>query len=102
MTVSSAEDGRAGVALFRSSSPNYYDVILMDVRMPVMDGVEATKAIRALGRADAKTVPILAMTADAFQEDIQKCLDAGMDGYILKPIDPQLMYSTLARVLGGA
>jgi len=65
--------------------------------MPVMDGYAATKAIRNLKRADAKDVPILAMTADAFSDDIQKCLDAGMNGHIAKPIDPQKMYSALQK-----
>jgi CheY-like chemotaxis protein len=71
----------------------------MDVRMPVMDGLEATKAIRQLSRPDALSIPILAMTADAFEEDIQKCLDAGMNGHIAKPVQPQVLYSELRRVL---
>jgi len=69
--------------------------------MPVMDGYAATKAIRNLKRADAKDVPILAMTADAFSDDIQKCLDAGMNGHIAKPIDPEGLFRTLTAKIGA-
>jgi len=71
----------------------------MDIRMPVMDGMEATRMIRGLDRADAATVPILAMTADAFSEDIQKCFDAGMNGHISKPVDPDNLYHVLLNQL---
>ena len=67
--------------------------------MPVMNGYEATEKIRALNRADAKTVPIIAMTADAFAEDVKKCLDRGMNGHIAKPIDPEAMYGMLAQAM---
>jgi len=97
--VSVAEDGRAGVEMFSNSSPNYYDAVLMDIRMPVMDGIEASRAIRALDRSDAAEVPILAMTADAFAEDIQKCFDAGMNGHISKPIDPDNLYYVLQKAM---
>lgn len=99
MIVSAAENGQAGVRRFEESFSGYYDIILMDIRMPVMDGFAAARAIRALNRADSKTVPILAMTADAFADDIQKCFDAGMDGHIAKPIDPQKLYSELQKAL---
>ena len=99
IAVSIAEDGKAGVEMFRNSSPNYYDAVLMDIRMPVMDGMEATRMIRGLDRADAATVPILAMTADAFSEDIQKCFDAGMNGHISKPVDPDNLYHVLLNQL---
>lgn len=72
----------------------------MDIRMPVMDGYEAAKAIRDLNRPDAKTVPIIAMTADAFTDDVQKCFDTGMNGHISKPIDPQTLYDMLRSQIG--
>jgi PAS domain S-box-containing protein len=101
MLVSVSEDGSAGVEMFRNSSPYYYDIVLMDIRMPVMDGLEATRQIRTLDRTDAKTVPIIAMTADAFDDDVQKCLDAGMNGHIAKPIDPETLYAVLAGNIRG-
>ena len=82
-----AENGQICVEKFQSAEPGYYDAILMDLRMPVMTGYEATEAIRKLERPDAKDIPIIAMTADAFAEDIQKCLDAGMNAHVAKPID---------------
>jgi CheY-like chemotaxis protein len=85
--------------MFRRSNIGFYDAILMDIRMPVMGGYEASRAIRALPRADAKTVPIIAMTADAFAEDVQKCFDAGMNAHIAKPIDPGKLLSELSSLL---
>ena len=82
-----AEDGRQAVRQFEHSSEGYYDLILMDLQMPVMDGLEATKKIRALSRGDAKTVEIVAMTANVMKEDIDQALSAGMNGHIGKPID---------------
>lgn len=102
MMVELAEDGQKSVDLFKLSSIGYYDVILMDIRMPIMDGYEATRQIRALDRPDARTVPIVAMTADAFSDDIRRCLDAGMDGHIAKPIDPESLYATIAEMMGHA
>ena len=72
--------------MFVRSQPGYYDAILMDIRMPVMNGYEAARAIRELDRED-KDVPIIAMTADAFSEDIKKCLECGMNAHVAKPID---------------
>jgi len=100
MGVSVAENGQRGVDRFARSPVGYYDAVLMDIRMPVMDGYEATRALRALPRRDAATVPILAMTADTFASDVQKCLDAGMNGHIAKPLDVKGLYGTLARVIG--
>ncbi|MCI2061496.1 MAG: response regulator, partial [Eubacteriaceae bacterium] len=97
--VESADDGSAGVEKFRESGEGMYDVILMDIRMPVMNGYDATRMIRGLKRKDAETVPIVAMTADAFVDDIQKCLDAGMDAHISKPLDPEKMFRTLKEVM---
>ena len=99
VSVEIAENGQLGVELFGRSPVGFCDAILMDLRMPVLDGCEAARAIRALPRPDARTVPILAMTADAFTDDVQKCLDAGMDGHIAKPIDPEQLYRTLGRCM---
>jgi len=99
MTAECAENGQIGLRLFSSSEPGHFDAVLMDVRMPVMDGMAAAKAIRALDHPDAKSVPIFAMTADAFDDDVQKCLDAGMNGHIAKPIDPKLLYVKLAAAI---
>ncbi|WP_369298386.1 response regulator [uncultured Neglectibacter sp.] len=82
-----AENGQICLKMFQGSLPGYYDAILMDIRMPEMNGYEATKAIRALSRPDAQTIPIIAMTADAFSEDIQQCLDCGMNAHIAKPVN---------------
>lgn len=87
MKLEWAENGQICVDMFAQSDQGYYDAILMDVRMPVMNGYEATTAIRALERADAQAVPIIAMTADAFSEDVQKCLDCGMNAHTAKPIN---------------
>jgi len=99
MIVTTAEDGRIGYELFRDSAPYYYDAVLMDIRMPVMDGYEATRSIRNIDRADAKTVPIIAMTADAFSDDVQKCMDAGMDSHLSKPIEPEVLYQALCSAV---
>ena len=71
----------------------------MDVRMPVMDGLSAARAIRALDREDAKTIPILAMTANVFDEDVEHALQAGMNAHLSKPIEPERMYETMARLI---
>jgi signal transduction histidine kinase/CheY-like chemotaxis protein/ligand-binding sensor protein len=94
-----AVNGEEGLKDFRLSAPHYYDAILMDIRMPIMDGYEATKAIRALERDDAKKIPIIAMTADAFREDVQKCLSVGMNAHIAKPIQPDLLFGTLDQFI---
>jgi len=99
--VSIAEDGEQGLREFANSAIGFYGAILMDVRMPVMDGLEATRRIRRLARPDAGSVPIIAMTADAFADDIRKCLDAGMNGHIAKPIDPQKLYAALRKCAAG-
>ena len=101
LLVDTAENGQQGVELFARSPAGFYQAVLMDLRMPVMDGYAATAAIRALDRADAKTVPILAMTADTFAEDVQKCLASGMDGHISKPVDPAALYELLKKFFAG-
>lgn len=97
-----AENGREAVDAFASSEPGTFDAVLMDIRMPEMDGYQATRAIRALPRPDAATVPVIAMTADAFSEDIERARDAGMDAHVAKPIDLRELVRTLARCLAGA
>ena len=94
--VDIAETGEQAVQKFVQSAQNFYDVILMDVHMPVMDGLEATRKIRAMKRADAVSVPIIAMTADAFDKEKKQTLDAGMNSHLAKPIDPVVLYETLA------
>ncbi|MCR5784372.1 MAG: response regulator [Eubacterium sp.] len=95
MLCEHAENGRIAVEMFSSSPEGYYDAILMDMRMPEMDGLEATKAIRALDREDAKKIPIIALTANAFDEDVQRSLQAGLNAHLSKPVDPALLYETL-------
>lgn len=90
--VEHAEDGQQAVDKFAASRPGEYDLILMDVQMPVMNGYEATMAIRKLAHPDAKTIPILAMTANAFNEDVASAVEAGMNGHIAKPIDVHELY----------
>lgn len=87
MELEWAENGKICLEKFRESKEGYFDAILMDVRMPVMTGYEATEAIRALDHPDAKKIPIIAMTADAFSEDIRRCLDSGMNAHTAKPIN---------------
>ena len=99
--VAVARDGLEGVKTFQESEEGFYTVILMDVRMPVMDGIEATKKIRALKRADAKTIPIIAMTADAFLEDQFRTREAGMNAHLSKPIKPDLLFETLNQYSTG-
>lgn len=93
--VTTAENGQDALEQFEGSAPGWFDAILMDVRMPVMNGIEATRAIRALGRPDAAAVPIIAMTADAVSEEQKRTLDAGMNARLAKPIDPPLLYAAL-------
>lgn len=93
-----AENGKICVEMFESSEPGYYDVILMDIRMPVMSGYDAAKTIRALKREDAG-LPIIAMTADAFSSDIQQCLDCGMNEHVAKPIDMNKLTQLLKKYL---
>ena len=98
--IDHAENGRAALDMFRNSPEGYYDAILMDVRMPEMDGLETTEAIRSLDRPDAKTVPIIALTANAFDEDVQRSLQVGMDAHLSKPVEPDRLYQTLKELIG--
>ncbi|MCF0117704.1 MAG: response regulator [Bacilli bacterium] len=99
VNVDIAVDGKNGYEVFKESSNNKYDFILMDIMMPVMNGYEATKAIRDFNRSDAKQVPIIATTANAFNEDIEKAKEVGMSAHIAKPILPNVLKDTLINVL---
>ena len=94
-----ATNGEEAVKLFADSAPGEIRAILMDVMMPVMDGLQATREIRALERADARRVPIIAMTANLFDEDVAACLAAGMDAHIPKPLEAGQMIRTIAEWL---
>ena len=95
--VTCAMNGQQAIDAFASSGLGSYDAILMDLRMPGVDGYAATEAIRAMARPDAVTVPILAMTADAYSEDVERCLATGMNSHIAKPIDPDRLFTELMR-----
>ncbi|MBQ8305960.1 MAG: response regulator [Blautia sp.] len=100
MEAEHAENGQIAVEMFESHEEDYYDAVLMDMRMPVMNGLEATKAIRALDRADAKTIPIIALTANAFDEDVQRSMQAGLNAHLSKPVEPDALFSTLRSLIG--
>ena len=97
--IDHAENGKIVLDMFKNSDEGYYDAILMDVRMPEMDGLEATTAIRALDRPDAKKIPIIAMTANAFDEDVQRSLQVGMNAHLSKPVEPDRLYQTLEELI---
>lgn len=97
MLVEEAENGQEAVTAFYAAVPNYYDAILMDIRMPVMDGLEAAEKIRSFSKKGAKEVPIIAMTANAFDNDVKSSLKAGMNDHLAKPIDTDILYETLAK-----
>ncbi len=99
VTTEWAENGQIAVELFEQSEPSHYDAILMDMRMPIMDGLKATQAIRKLNRPDAATIPIIALTANAFEEDVKACLQAGMDAHLSKPVDINQLKLTLGRIM---
>ncbi|MBQ9328967.1 MAG: response regulator [Solobacterium sp.] len=99
MNVDTAENGQIAVDLFKSHEEGYYDAILMDMRMPVMDGLEATRLIRALDRSDAQTVPIIALTANAFDEDVQRSMQAGLNAHLSKPVDAEVLFRTLEGLI---
>lgn len=99
LDVESAQDGQQALQRFLDAAPGYFDAILMDIQMPVMDGYAAARAIRTCGHPQAQTVPIIAMTANAFDEDVVAAHEAGMNAHIPKPIDTQVLYTTLHRFL---
>ncbi|MDL2229487.1 response regulator [Treponema sp. OttesenSCG-928-L16] len=99
IAMESAENGKQALDMFSDSAEAYYDIILMDMQMPVMDGCSATRAIRASGRNDAQSIRIVAMTANVMKEDIQKAIDSGMDGHLPKPVDVGQMFSIMEKSL---
>ncbi|MDR2758765.1 MAG: response regulator [Spirochaetaceae bacterium] len=99
ISIDEAADGLNALTMFQESQENTYDIIYMDVQMPVMDGYEATAAIRSLERADAKTVPIVALTANAFKEDIDRAMQAGMNAHLAKPLDTEKLLEVSFQVL---
>ncbi|MCI2056596.1 MAG: PAS domain-containing protein [Oscillibacter sp.] len=99
ITVAVTNNGQDAVDCFKSTREGSFDAVLMDIRMPVMNGLDATRAIRGLDRSDAKTVPIIAMTANAFDTDVEGSLHAGMNAHLSKPIEPEKLYETLAKLI---
>lgn len=97
--VETAENGKIAVEMVAASEPGYYDAVLMDIQMPVMDGYEATRAIRSLDNKALAEIPVVAMTANAFKEDIEAAAEAGMQGHVAKPVDVGALMRTLASVL---
>lgn len=98
-TISTADNGQLALELFQKSAPHAFDLILMDIQMPILNGYEAAQKIRSCGREDSATIPIIALSANAFAEDVSKSLAAGMNGHIAKPIDLKQMYTILAKLL---
>lgn len=99
VSVEHAQNGRAAVEMFEEKPESYYDAIIMDIRMPVMNGLEATETIRKMKRKDAGTIPIIAMSANAYDEDIKKSLEAGMNAHLAKPIEPAVFLETIKKCL---
>ncbi len=97
--VDHAKNGLVAVEMFRDHDEGYYDAVLMDMRMPEMDGLEATRRIRAMNRTDAKEVPIIALTANAFDEDVQRSMQAGLNAHLSKPVEPDVLFETLEQLL---
>lgn len=94
-----AVNGAEALEMVKKHPNGYYDAVLMDMRMPVMDGLEATRAIRAMNRAEAKTIPIIALTANAFDEDVRRSLQAGLNAHLSKPVEPDSLYQTLESLI---
>ena len=99
MKTELAVNGKIAVEMFEKSEVGYYDAILMDMRMPEMDGLEATQKIRAMEREDAQTIPIIALTANAFDEDVQRSLQAGLNAHLSKPVNPDILFETLENMI---
>ena len=101
MEAEHAANGREAVEMFESHAPGYYDAILMDMRMPELDGLEASKIIRGMDREDAKTIPIIALTANAFDEDVQLSMQAGLNAHLAKPVEPEALFETLEGLIAA-
>ena len=99
MKVDLAENGKIALDKFSEHEENFYDAILMDMRMPEMDGLETTRRIRMLDREDARTIPIIALTANAFDEDVQRSLQAGLNAHLTKPVESDRLYETLETLI---
>ena len=99
MEAAHAKNGRIAVEMFKDSTPGYYDAILMDMRMPEMDGLQATKIIREMDRPDAGRIPIIALTANAFDEDVQRSMQAGLNAHLSKPVEPEILFETLESLI---
>ncbi len=99
MEADLAQNGKEAVDMFAKNKPDYYSAILMDMRMPVMDGLEATRTIREMDREDAKTIPIIALTANAFDDDVQRSMQAGLNAHLSKPVEPEVLYKTLEKLI---
>ena len=99
MKTDIAVNGKVAVEMFSKQPEGYYDAILMDMRMPEMDGLQATMVIRKLPRADAQKIPIIALTANAFDEDVQRSLQAGLNAHLSKPVQPETLFETLEMMI---
>ena len=99
--VQRAENGKAGLEALQEKEPGFYDAVLMDIQMPVMNGYETTKAIRSLGDSCASSLPIIAMSANAYEEDVRDCLAAGINDHIAKPFNPAELLQVLHRYIKG-
>ena len=102
IVVDHAENGKIVTEMFERSEPGYYDAILMDVQMPQMNGLQAAAAIRSMDREDAQRIPIIALTANAFDEDVQRSLQVGMNAHLSKPVEPEHLYQTLEELIWEA
>lgn len=100
--VETAENGQIAVEKFRASAPKYYNLVFMDIKMPIMSGYQAAQQIRALTHPDARTVPIIALTADAFPEDVEKALNSGMNAHMAKPLNLDILYAQIEKYVVGA
>lgn len=96
-----ANNGKEGLRLFLESAPGYFDAVLMDICMPVMDGLEAARAMRALKRGDSQSIPIIAMTAKYNEDDKRESMDAGMNAHLTKPVDPTELYTLLEKSINA-